>query len=140
MRAKRRGLFGILFALALAIGLLPGMALTAYAVDAAPKLTIGTTSVNVTEAASGAGWSYAPATDTTPATLTLNGVTITEALNDSAIHFQEASQLNIVLPSENAVGGGKISYGIKRLALLPFQETGALNALVREVAFLPLRV
>ena len=74
-----RWLLGFALALALALGL--------SATAAAEEYNVWVGGVQVTsEKLSGPGWSYTPAADTTPATLTLNGATITGGytINDTS--------------------------------------------------------
>ena len=102
---KMKRFFGILLGLALVLGLLPGMSVTAYA-GSDPVLWVGDTQVvgGETPTTSGTGWSY----DADTQILTLSGATIngvaTEERIDAAI-YAENMNLTIDVTGDSTVTG-----------------------------------
>ena len=137
--ARKRGLFGVLFALALAVGLLPGMALTAHA-DDYYDLWVGgvqVTSANMNDVLvddpdNKGKVSYNPETST----LTLNGATITQNNGDRGnVITCGSGQLNIVLSSSNTVGSTDSNRAIEANGPVTISGDGSLNAAGKKMAF-----
>ena len=106
MKTKKR-LLSILLSLVMVLGLMPGMSLTALAIDLGSVTTyplwVGGTQVTSENAADNEGtrgWSYTPATsgdNPTPATLTLNNYTYTGTESEYAtIGTTEDLTINLV--------------------------------------------
>ena len=136
MRQKVKQLIGILLSVAMMLGMMLGMSLTAYAdntdsddVTNYPLWVSGTqvTSLNAADPGS-RGWSYTPATDSAPATLTLNGYNYkgTEEKYKAGIYAEQ--DLTISLTGTNVVestAGDGINV---QNASLTITGTGVLNA------------
>ena len=69
--------------------------------------------------------SFAPATDTTPATLTLNGFTFSGS--SEGIKYGGSDQLNIVLTGENSITSTDNKDGIRSTGNLNFSGAGSLS-------------
>ena len=69
--------------------------------------------------------SFAPATDTTPATLTLNGFTFSGS--SEGIKYEGSDQLNIVLTGENSITSTDSKDGIRSTGNLNFSGAGSLS-------------
>ena len=96
---KMKKIFGILLTLAMVIGLLPGMALTAYAED--NNLWVGgkrVTSANASNVFGDGKVNYTPANGDTPATLTLNGYSYEGVGHETAsIYYSQGSCKNSII-------------------------------------------
>ena len=96
-------------------------------------LWVGDTQVT-SENLSGTGWSFAPADGTTPATLTLSGVTVSTrsgSFPDSyGILWDDTAALNIVLTADtvNTVSPMSANYGIYSKGAVTISGTGTLTA------------
>lgn len=136
MKTKKRFL-GILLSLALVLGLMPGMSLTAYAVSG--FLWVGNDRVNVTQDASGTGWSYDHSTNT----LTLDGYDISGEIRgntsvDPTVIFYEPGDdtFNIVLNGTNQITqeSSNTSWGIYSKSNFTISGDGTLNISTKDGA------
>ena len=136
MKRKER-FFGILLSLALMLGLMAGMSLSAHA-ETTYDVWVGgvqVTSANRDNVLAGdpinnGRVSFAPATETTPATLTLNGATITSGSYKSAAIYA-GGNLTIDVTADSTVAGPEAdnSYGVYvRNAMLTVIGAGTLTA------------
>ena len=114
MKQRSKKLWSILLSLALLMGLLSGMTLTASAVVVTEyPLWVGSTQVtsaNMDNVLGDGTVSFTPANGDTPATLTLNNADITEKHNNSGIYYEGSDALNIALEGNNKVNENAANY------------------------------
>ena len=136
MKTKKRFL-GILLSLVLVLGLMPGMSLTAYAVSG--NLWVGNEKVDVSQDASGTGWSYDHSTNT----LTLDGYNISEEISgipnvDPTVIYYEPvdGTFNIVLKRTNQITqeSSRTSWGIYSRSNFTISGDGTLNISTKDGA------
>jgi len=114
MNMELKRFFGVILSLALMIGLLPGMSLTAHA--ATPYLMVKGNTVNLESDSSGEGWSY----DHASKTLTLDGFN-----SDDGIISGIDGLTVIVNGDTNTIDGG--GFGITSEGSLNIEGSGTLN-------------
>ncbi|WP_022763505.1 Ig-like domain-containing protein [Butyrivibrio sp. AD3002] len=120
MRIKKSFL-GFLFSLALVLGLMPGMSLTAYADDDYPTLWVNNVQVTSANAANITGEATPTVSyDVASNTLTLNNANITsgyrfqDGWGKAGIYYHKNNNnaLNIVLSGNNIISGDDIGIGM----------------------------
>lgn len=136
MKTKKRFL-GILLSLVLVFGLMPGMSLTAYAVSG--NLWVGYVNVDVSQDASGTGWSYDHSTNT----LTLDGYNISgdiegdKSVDPTVIYYTPRDgTFNIVLKGTNQITqeSSRTSWGIYSRSNFTISGDGTLNISTKDGA------
>ncbi len=101
MMGKTKRIIGIFLSLVLVLGIVPLFGFTSKAVTYCIKIGENEGVIDRTGEASGTGWSYAPATDSENATLTLTNANISGEYGISS--SAEVGDINIVLVGNNTI-------------------------------------
>ncbi len=138
MRKKMKRILGILLSLALVLGLMPGMGLTAYAESYDTVNGIFVNNVDVTKTSTGEGWSYDAGTHTlTLENYTFNGVGSAPPGDSTVIMcYPNNITFTIELKGTNTITQGNLEnrtwWGIYSRSDLVITGSGTLNVSTRD--------